>query len=185
MNRYVQLFDIVNELQPKHAVEIGTWTGKRAAEWYAATNCIYTGFDLFEDGSKENDEEEFNVKGHTVMVDVARSMEMTGIGKYKLIRGNTRIVLPKMVVGGEITDPDIYWMPNFDFCFIDGGHSKETIENDFDWVYANIDEGGTIILDDHYTPEQDGFGCNLIDGEVLPPGDSVSFGKVSLMRVVK
>ena len=73
----------------------------------------------------------------------------------------------------------------FDFAFIDGGHSVETIKNDYEWVSENIDKGGMIIIDDYYDPEVKGFGCNfLVDkGEVLPSTDRTPKGIVSLLKI--
>ena len=174
MNRYHQLMDIVREKMPKHVIETGTWKGKRAKEFMALTNCYYTGFDLFEDASPETDKQEFNVKRPISIADAGKSIEMAGFSKFCLIRGNTHETLPEYFANDH---------QPFDFAFIDGGHSIATIENDFRYIAANIEKGGTIILDDWYDPAVDGFGCNFIDGEVLPSKDVTSKGKVHLLRV--
>ena len=183
MNRYSTLIEIVKELQPKHVVEIGTWNGKRAASFMGATDCYYTGFDLFEEASKETDEKEFNVKQHFELTEVAQQLDVMGFSKYMLTRGDTNKTLWEADVAA------------FDFCFIDGGHSEETIRNDFLWAIENIAEGGTIILDDYYNPRIEGMGCNFIvdahtlladeyDAEVLPQKDGLAGGgTVSLVRV--
>lgn len=173
MNRYRQLFELVRDIRPKHVIEIGTWNGKRAMEMMAVSDCYYTGFDLFEDATKETDLKEFNVKSHNGMVNVAKSIETAGFNKFCLIRGNTNETLEEYF---KKSDP-------FDFAFIDGGHSKETIQNDFQWISDNIDDGGTIILDDWYEPELEGLGCNFIQGEVLPSTDRTSKGIVHLLKV--
>lgn len=174
MNRYKQLLEIVRDTKPKHIIEMGTWNGKRAIEMMAVSNCYYTGFDLFEEADKDTDLKEFNVKPHNSMVDVAKTIEMAGFSKFCLIRGNSNETLPKYFNNG--CDP-------FDFAFIDGGHSVDTIENDFRWISDNIDKGGTIIMDDWYEPELPGLGCNFIDGEVLPSTDRTSKGIVHLLKV--
>ena len=174
MNRYKTLLEVVRDLKPKHVVEIGTWNGKRATEFMAVSDCYYTGFDLFEDATAEDDEKEFNVKAHFEMIEVAKSIEIAGFDKFCLIRGNTNETLEKAEV-----EP-------FDFAFIDGGHSIETIENDFAWVRANIEPGGVIVLDDYYTPAIEGMGCNFLEdqGEVIGPKDPLSGGgSVSLLRI--
>ena len=175
MNRYKVLHDLVLELQPEHIVEIGTWNGKRATEFMALSDCYYTGFDVFEEGNKELDAKELNVKQNNEMVEVAKRLEMVGVNRFMLVRGDTNKTLHETQV-----EP-------FDFAFIDGGHSVETIKNDFDWVYKNISDGGTIILDDYYKPEVDGFGCNFLEdkGEVIDTGDRYINGHVCLLKVVK
>jgi len=173
MSRYQTLLEIVRDEKPKHLVEIGTWSGKRAIELMAVSNCYYTGFDLFEYANDETDEREFNVKAHYEMVDVAKSIEQAGFSKFALIRGDTNTTLWEW--DGE----------PFDFCWIDGGHSVTTIENDFKWASENISEGGTIILDDFYQPKLEGLGCNFLEdrGEVLRGVDKTSRGFVHLLRV--
>lgn len=174
MNRYQTLLEIVRDEKPHHVVEIGTWNGRRALEFMAVSDCYYTGFDLFEDATPDDDEKEFNVKNHFEMAEVAHSLEQSGVNKFALIKGNTNETLWNTEV-----EP-------FDFCFIDGGHSVETIENDFKWVSENIQQGGTIILDDFYSPVVEGMGCNFLEdkGEKIGPKDRlVNGGSVSLLRV--
>ena len=160
MNRYYKLLDLVKERQPKHLVEIGTWNGKRATEFMAVCDCYYTGFDLFEEATRESDSAEMNVKNHEDMVDVAKRIEMVGLNRFKLIRGNTRETLKEWIESDEFQP--------FDFAFIDGGHSEETIRSDYEHIKNSISKGGLIVLDDYYTPEVEGFGCNFIDeGETV------------------
>ncbi len=156
MNRYFYLIDLVRELKPKHIVEIGTWNGKRATEFMAATNCYYTGFDLFESATKETDKKELNVKPHEDMTEVAKRIETAGLGKFALIRGDTKETLPKWIESDEFQP--------FEFAWIDGGHSEETISSDFEHIKKAISPGGVIVLDDYYNPALDGFGCNHIEG---------------------
>jgi len=173
--RYKDLLDIVRELNPYHVVEIGTWNGKRAAEFMAVSNCEYTGFDLFEDATKETDKHEYNVKPHNNIIDVASRLEGLGFHNFTLVKGNTNDTLRE-------------WpKSNFDFAYIDGGHSIETIKNDFDFIYENIDEGGTIVLDDYYFPEIEGMGCNFLEdmGEVIKSTDKTDQGFVYLLKVIK
>jgi hypothetical protein len=171
--RYRQLVDILLEKNPRHVVEIGTWDGKRACEIMALTDCYYTGFDLFEDATKELDRKEFNIKPHMELVPIGQFIEFVGFTKFCLIKGDTNETLHKWK--GE----------SFDFCFIDGGHSETTIRNDFEWAYKNIEKGGTIILDDWYSPTVDGAGCNFLEdlGEVLPSNDEQPAGTVHLLRI--
>ena len=174
MARYKRLFEIVRDLHPKHIVEIGTWNGMNAKSMMAVSDCYYTGFDLFDEATKETDKTEFNVKQHNGIYDVGKAIEMAGFIKFCLIRGNTNETLHKWEI-----EP-------FDFAFIDGGHSVKTIENDYEWIAQNISEGGTIILDDWYDPELGNHGCNFLEdkGEVLEQRDKTSKGWVHLLRVM-
>jgi len=174
MNRYETLVKLVRDLNPDHVVEIGTWSGVRAGQFMGVSDCYYTGFDLFEEATSDTDEKELNVKTHVSITEVAHNLNQQGFSKFCLIRGNTHDTL-----GREEIRP-------FDFAFIDGGHSEETIRHDLEWVMENITPGGTVILDDFYEPRREGFGCNTIAeeylGAVLEP-DRIKGGKVSLVRV--
>jgi len=176
MNRYRQLLELVRDKKPKHVIEIGTWDGKRAIEMMAVSNCYYTGFDLFEKMTKEIDKKELNVKPHNSLVDVGKYIENAGFSKFCLIRGNTNELLKPYFENGA--EP-------FDFCFIDGGHSVKTIKNDYKWISKYIDKDGTIIIDDYYDPELEGFGCNFLkdEGEVLPSKDKTPNGIVHLLKI--
>jgi precorrin-6B methylase 2 len=175
MKRYRKLFDIVKELQPQHIVEIGTWQGKRACEWMGITDCIYTGFDLFEEATKAIDSAELNVKSHTEVSEVGLQLEAVGFVKFQLIRGNTKTTLPLWIEK----------IPPFDFAFIDGGHSVETIKSDFEHIKKHIQPGGTIIIDDYYEPEMVGFGCNFLkdEGELIDGSDNFAKGKIHMLRI--
>lgn len=175
MNRYRILLEIVRDLKPKHIIEIGTWNGKRAIEFMAASDCFYTGFDLFEEATKATDKRELNVKDHNGLVDVGRFIKTAGFNKFCLFRGDTNETLKEYF---ESAEP-------FDFAFIDGGHSVATIKNDYKFISQNIMPGGTIIIDDWYDPEIGGFGCNFLEehGAVLPAKNRTSRGYVHLLKI--
>ena len=175
MNRYQILLEIVRDLKPKHIIETGTWNGKRAIEFMAVADCFYTGFDLFEEATKKTDKRELNVKSHNGLIDVGRFINTAGFSKYCLIRGDTNKTLKKYFENAE----------PFDFAFIDGGHSVKTIKNDYEFISQNMLPGGTIIIDDWYDPEIEGFGCNFLEdqGVVLPVRNRTQKGYVHLLRI--
>ena len=85
-----------------------------------------------------------------------------------LYKGYTEDTLPKVV--NEL--------PKADFVFIDGGHSIETIENDWKYVQEVMDEKTIVIFDDYWNRED--AGCKkVIEGidrtkfevEILPIQD--------------
>jgi len=84
---------------------------------------------------------------------------------YALRKGDTREIL----TNGEmsITDGRIAIPPNVDLAFIDGGHSIETIRNDYEAVKG----AKVVVLDDFYVPQDDEpditkFGCNALLSEL-------------------
>ena len=138
---------MVEQIQPKHILEVGTWNGDRAIEmcqWGAR----YTGFDLFEDASKETDERERNVKKHHSYDEVWHRLDDMGLD-FDLIQGDTRITLSQSNIDA-------------DFAFVDGGHSVDTIKSDWTALVGMMEPGSTVVFDDYYIPEVSGFGCNSI-----------------------
>lgn len=184
MSRYRRLLETVRDLNPERVLEVGTWNGMRAAQFMALTNCFYVGFDLFEEVEDGIDEAEKNVKPHSGLVPVALSLEEAGFDRYCLIRGNTRHTLKDYREGK-------YDLPahQFDFAFIDGGHSVETIRSDWENVRQMMRPGGVVIFDDYYVPRLEGFGCNDIvaglEHEVLPEADPVVGGGTTQLVVVR
>jgi len=181
--RYDQLLPIIRDLKPKHVLEIGTWNGDRAIAMMSQTDGVYFGFDLFEGANAETDREESNVKPHWPVERVARKLDAAHV-PWVLQKGNTRETLPRF----REQFPDI----KFDFAYIDGGHSIQTIQSDWDNVRQMMNPDGVVVFDDYYTPESDRFGCNAVvsslDHEVLPIEDRV-FGSeldgasINLVRV--
>lgn len=164
MKRYNQIIDLLKKNKPKVIIEIGTHKAVRPREWKELDfHFFYYGFDVFEDGTKELNEKEMNGKGLCQM-DQAK-LNLFGI-QHKLYKGLTKDTLP------EFKKQNI----KADFAFIDGGHSIETIQNDWDHVRDCMNPGGIVIFDDYYSinyPKE--FGCNEvvknIDHEVLPEMD--------------
>jgi len=190
--RYDQLLDIIADKKPRTIVEIGTWDGERAMMMAEEAlkyqpEVEYLGFDLFEDATPELDERELNVKKHVTIGEVEAKLaefkrEFPGF-TYRLVRGDTRETL-----GGRGIQ-----LTNIDLAFIDGGHSVETIAND----YNAVCQAKTIILDDYYIRGAEGegydikeFGCNglvesLEEKHLLPIVDDLPNGGYVQMAMAK
>lgn len=182
--RYNQLIPIIEKSKPKTIVEVGTWNGHRAI--MMATEALkhqkevhYTGFDLFEDATAETDDKELNVKPHHAKSEVEKRLkafqdENPGF-KFSLIKGDTNKTLWS------------YDFPSIDLAFIDGGHSVETIKNDYD----ALQHAKVIVMDDFYVGRDTAqHGCNEIvkdlDHVVLPQKDPVKGGgKVQMVLLPK
>jgi len=184
--RYGQLFQIIDHVKPQSIVEVGTWNGDRALQmitqaWNHQDEVTYTGFDLFQFATPETDEAELNVKKHFTHQEVAEKLEAFAAGMpnkklhFHLYAGNTRETLFPL---------------SADFAFIDGWHSVETIESD----YQALKGCKTIVLDDYYAPDEENrtpdtqkYGCNaLVEREgfaVMPAGDHVQGGGIVQMAV--
>lgn len=169
--RYHTLLELIAVFKPQSIVEIGAWSGDNAIRMIQAAHqhhekVDYIGYDLFEDATAQTDAEEFNVKEHHTIAEVKAKIEKAcPYAEVTLIKGNTRQTLKKTIR---------------DFVFIDGGHSVETILNDYQMVAGS----SVIVFDDFYSPLPNGqmpdiqkIGCNLIVAElphaVIPSMDVV------------
>lgn len=180
--RYNQLFDIIKKEKPKRIMEIGVWDGEHALQMITlakefSNKVEYFGFDLFEDLDKETFSKEI-AKQPPEMDVVKKKLEKTGCKIY-LYKGNTKKTLPD---AAKRLSP-------MDLIIIDGGHSIETIEND--WRYSEkLMAGNTsVVFDDYWNRENEG--CKkLIDGldrkkyivELLPVED-VFLKKTGLLKI--
>jgi predicted O-methyltransferase YrrM len=183
MTRYDQLLHVIDLYKPESIVEIGTWNGqnavrmiKHASRW--RKNVKYIGYDLFEDASDQTDKEELNVKDHYKVADVETFIKHQCPNvEVHLIKGDTRKTLNPVVA---------------DLAYIDGGHSVETIKND----YEKCKGSSVVIFDDYYLPDNEGkcpdtslYGCNKIVDDlpgavVLPVGGKVKDGGITMMAQV-
>lgn len=173
--RYEQIYKLIREKQPQALLEVGTWNGTRAVEMLnLVPHAKYYGFDLFEEATPETDREEMNVKAHHYMECILD--KLTGFDA-KLYKGNTRETLR------NFNEP-------VDFVWLDGGHSVETVQSDWDNIKRCLLPGAVVLFDDYYTGPIDTtrFGCNEIvkdlKHEVLPDRDPVAGGGwVQIVRV--
>lgn len=183
MKRYEQLWNWADDNKPEVILEIGTWDGQQAARLMKLSKAKkYIGFDIWDEGSKELDEIEYNVKAQKTIEDARNALKAYDI---ELIQGNTRETLKEYVVGKE---------PFVDMVFIDGGHSKHTIKSDFLNVIKIVKDSGTIFLDDYYfNCSKPDIGAQTVLAEVsmpytvLPAMDKVADGslvKVAMIRMI-
>lgn len=187
--RFDQIYSWLEVHKPKVILEVGTWNGGNAVRMMEAA-CAekYIGFDVWDEGSKELDELELNVKKHVTKKSVEKLFDSKGF-EYELIQGNTRVTMPEYMVGGH---------PIADFSLIDGGHSAATIHNDFVQIMRLTHTKGTIFFDDYYIgiTENSPVGANPVLANIKAPytvypqsdpvylnGDKEPTGKVKIVRM--
>ena len=159
MSRYDNLFRLIDEHECTTIVEIGTFRGDHAIQMIKCAqkygSVTYYGFDLFEDMTQEVYTAELSKGpvGGFHSVDIRMKLNMTGANIH-LIKGNTRKTLPEFIIGD---------LPHIDFIFLDGGHSLETIESDWNCVKELMGEKTIVVFDDYFTNRED-TGCKpLVD----------------------
>lgn len=172
--RYDQLTPLLQDIKPATIIEVGTWDGTRAIQMMnAARGMVYFGFDLFEDGTPDNDAAELNVKRRTNTSQVSATLQYI---PHKLYRGYSADTLGAF--GAQ------YGFGRVDFAYIDGGHAVETIATDWEWCRRLVKPGGVVVFDDYYTgcedSDLDKFGCNRVveklDHKILPVSDGTKMG---------
>lgn len=138
LQHFYKIFDIY---LPQNICEIGTHNGQSAFQfvdylWTRVPRLHYTGYDLFESADADLTKAEHNGKGPGRYMDAYRGLEKRkkkygGKFDFELIRGNTNQTL---------TSPRV-----FDFVYIDGGHSYETVMHD----YSMLKDSKVIVFDDY------------------------------------
>jgi len=186
--RYAQIFDILKNKKVKTIMEIGTWNGLQGYIMIKLcnknnTNVEYYGFDLFNEMTNEIFKKEISKKPPSKN-DVMEMLQLTGAKVY-LFGGNTTKTLPE----------NINKLPLMDFIFIDGGHSLETIKNDWYYVQKVIGKDSIVIFDDYWEGRNDAGCKEIIEGidqkkfkvEILPKQDCFEkkdgLLKISLVKV--
>ena len=151
-NRYFCLSKEVAKLKPKTILEIGTHNGRSASIMMQEAvkhnpYVKYFGFDLFEDMTEELAVEEHHGKKLPSMSIASQKLASYDVTFFK---GNTKETLSEFTPETPI-----------DFVFIDGGHSVETIQSDWDNVKRLISDSSVVVFDDYYKERED-VGCKSV-----------------------
>ena len=172
MIRYEKLLQEISLRKPKTILEIGTHMGRSAVNMIEEAqkfndNIVYYGFDLFELMTEDYKKYEFHGKSNCNIQEPSRRLDKTGC-KYHLKVGNTRKTLLKF-------EPD----QQIDFVFIDGGHSVDTIESDWNNIKKLMDQDTVVMFDDYYD-NRDDVGCKKVVDSIIEASDY----KVELLEPV-
>jgi hypothetical protein len=143
----------------------------------------YTGYDIFEGGGPEFQEQALNGKGQPSEEMARNRLRMIPGLIHSLVIGDTRETLKDAKL-------------NADFAFIDGDHRVEAIRSD----YAALVDCPCVVFDDYYragpdgrTPDLEVYGANAVVDqlaaggarvEILPHADICKHGGMSHLAVV-
>ena len=152
---------LLYKYKPKNFLEIGVLEGVTARNVCEVLNNFYRsefsyiGVDLFGlDKEKNNIKEStpisnrysnplkflyFNyiLKSHPNDINAVLDLLKKFKKSAKLIKGYSKDILEDIDVS------------NIDFCFLDGGHSYETVKNDLRILTKNLKKGSKILIDDY------------------------------------
>jgi hypothetical protein len=166
-DRYGHLAREIARNQSRSILEIGVWDGEHSRLMLQAAfrshdpaDVSYYGFDLFEEADEAVISHEAS-KFPPSMASVRRKLQSFAErgATIELFKGNTLKVLPA-VVGS---------LPKMDFVFIDGGHSYETVRNDWQCARRLLGARSILIFDDYVNREavgQTGVGVNRVVDEI-------------------
>jgi len=144
-HRYRSMLEYLSNNDCDNILEVGTHKGHTGAELIRHsknTNVNYYGVDVFLSGwSDIVEREEQSIKPDDI--DTVRNfLSAYSINVY-LYEGRSNDVLP------VLKEKNL----NFDLIWIDGGHSYETVKNDFVHSIDMLSDDGVIFFDD-YTEEK-------------------------------
>lgn len=145
--RYFDLYKYIIKNKPINICEIGIYTGERSEEIIKLSHLSsrqkinFVGFDLFDEIDDKKIQQEFSKQPLNKRIIEKKLNKLSFLNSMKLIQGDTNFTLPKI---------SEKYNKYFDFIFIDGGHSIETINSDFQNCIKLIKDDGIIILDDFY-----------------------------------
>lgn len=203
-HRYSQLYQTIVPTSPQTLLEVGVYNGNNALKLISCAAALselgargvsYYGFDLFEELTPELKDREFS-KYPLPKQQIEDKLKCSG-ATINLIGGYSSVELPRF--SKKFSEMG---RKSIDFIFIDGGHSLDTIKNDWLACEQLIGNKTIVIFDDYYIDRPEaiaGFGCNdLIDEiekdrnysvHILPVVDQFekNFGvlKVGMARVVR
>ena len=160
-SRYGHLLDIFVRHDPSSMIEIGVWRGDRTVQFLERGRRLrrYVGFDIFEDISAEMYQKES--MGQCVPQTKQGILQRIGpIAErkncdVKIVAGRTEDTLSPFARDNKGA---------FEFIYIDGGHSIETIGNDWNCAKELISPKGLIVFDDYYLNDDTRGAKRLIDG---------------------
>lgn len=161
VSRYAEMVRRCKARSPRSILEIGSWRGDRAAAMLEASpECVrYVGFDLFEEmdpGTFEKEHMGSCFPATREAVEKRLRAVRPGV-EIELVAGNTLETLPPYTAASE----------PFDFVYVDGGHSLETIASDWRAVRAVMDAGTVVVFDDYYLNDSS-RGCKPLVDDLDP-----------------
>lgn len=171
-SRYECLLELFSKHDPSSMIEIGVWRGDRTVRFLSDGKKLqrYVGFDLFEDMTDTKFQQE-SMGGclpsmkMEVMQRIQPFAKQSGC-EVELIAGPTEETLPEFVKNN---------VNKFDFVYIDGGHSIETIANDWSYAKEIVAPNGLIVFDDYYLNDDTRGAKQMIEKLLKNPGYRVRF----------
>ncbi len=152
-DRDQNIFDLIRKHKSRVIMEIGVWRCENAvkmieaaAEQWPIEDVTYYGFDVFADISVDGDRSFWKREKSSVpwsLVHASERLRQTGASVI-LDPGMTKDTLPVFV---EIMQ-EIKEQQTIDFVWLDGGHTYETVANDWRYVQQIMAPDTVVLFDD-------------------------------------
>jgi hypothetical protein len=156
--------NLIKKIKPKNFLEIGVLEGVTARNVcdllfnIYGTNFTYTGVDLFGVDLEKNNQNEFTpisynysnpLKFFFHKIILRKSPNSIEGVSHLLRKYNKSVFLHKGYSQNILNKIDLSMI---DFCFLDGGHSYETVKTDLSIILKRIKKGSSILIDDYNQP---------------------------------
>ena len=157
MDRKRFVLNHIRKHKPNSILEIGVFNGFfaermiKTASLNSAKKVFYTGVDLFEEMNQEIYSRELSLNADKQEI-VYEKLKLQK-ANVRLLKGFSKNILPQII--GE----------SFDLIIIDGGHSFETVLNDFEYAKKLLSEKGYIFFDDYVNKQavvREAWGVNQV-----------------------
>jgi hypothetical protein len=145
-SRYQCLLELFAQEAPGRMIEIGVWKGDRSVQFLQQGRNLaeYVGFDLFEELTEDVAQSEKMGLCRATQYDQVKERILQSRAhetpSVEIIKGYTEKTLPEFARRRG---------PEFDFIFIDGGHSLQTVRNDWEYSMRLLAPNGVIVFDDY------------------------------------
>jgi len=148
--------EIISDAKCEFIGEIGTHKGGTAQQFInlfapKVKKLIYYGYDVFD---ADNPDENMHKRERNGKAPASYSVATTTLNKLKRVHKNLDYKLHKGYTTDTLVAPVV-----FDFVWIDGGHSYETVKHD----YSMVKDSKLIVFDDVKITGVNAFVNELID----------------------
>jgi len=163
LNRKSELLRILSKQSPLSILEIGVDEGENTIRLISElskkvpiSKIRYIGIDLFGLMNPEIAKNEASqIPKSKIDIEILLTSNFPNLN-FELLEGNSNEILSTI-------------NENFEFVFIDGGHSYETVKKDLELSESILSEGGTICLDDYTNRKAEtkaGYGVTRLVNEL-------------------
>tara|TARA_B100000989_G_scaffold276301_1_gene236486 strand:- start:3268 stop:3897 length:630 start_codon:yes stop_codon:yes gene_type:complete len=183
--------DLINEYKPKNFLEVGVLEGVTARNVcdllfkFYGNNFRYVGIDLFGLDFEKNNIKEFTPISYNYSNPfkyfyhkffIRKNPNTLDGVKYLLKKYEKSVNLYKGYSQDLLNNMDLSLI---DFCFLDGGHSYDTVKSDLLIILKGIKKNSLVLVDDY---NQQAYGVKKAVDEIKNKYQNQQIGRFMLIR---